>query len=963
MKRPVNFGTFFLYLYHMKKAAALLLVLIWVDTQLYAQEFPKNETNNIRIDPFQFTTIDASEFCWAYDMVYDKKGNTISAGYLRGYLTDTAVHLTSDECGSFCSDKLYLAKQTRDGKREWVNSAIGNVRPTGVRINKKGEICLAGSFYGKRPIFLGTHQTQATDSSAAMIDQGFFITKYKSTGEIIACKIISGKELFAFELDDKGNFYLGGCDEFRTSKDKSYSRRKLKLIRINSDFTSNFTFTGDTLGDSHISSISIQKNILAAMLVYSDTCITPFFTLKNNYEQHGALCYLNTDGKFIRVQSEVNGQLINPGIALLDDDQSIYLATGGYNHPQHLIKLNGAGYVIWQEMITKPSMNTITKLLIHENNLLFCGYGYGALFGANSTMQYAYKAKISTDFFICSYTKNGQVNWLKAGGDQGTEYCQSIAIYKDELAAFGFVPYGGKFTFNEQSFSTRNSLWLAKFKLNSLAHMNIWEPNPIKLETPKFVVNETNCSCTIKADGNEDKFMQSASSFIDDAPLEKYIGWKLDSGYQLDRNAYLFNFYAQPSHGEGFYTFKLYTFKPLKLVHPNNLFTLNLTPCVAEANINGVPISIGVSYGIRKYHPGFEVEKFDSSVFAIYDILQTVNNRSTEDILLRAIDEGDGYFDYNKWITHINTTYHLTVPKKFTDLYQLANKVIQQLDARKIDLDTFMVKEFVKTGKHTAKIKPEEWQKLCDLFEYNFERDLPYFYRFLFPSVNASSTSPFIAYELSTRAISAWNDILHAPDTLNSQIKPSRILAQSSEFRLTSDGKSEISVTKWYHNKSVIMGTQARFKIKEAMYIGNEQNSQQVFGADFLQLCKDTTVKQQVGYIEGFRFENIKYINEVASYQGLLVKDGTMWMEKDSTVIRGNINHLILNNQIIAGTISFPLTVLDNGNWLIGTEQAHFNLKPNDAESTFRNIGFNNVLIKNNGNTLSVSFLKLPKHE
>ncbi len=947
----------------MKKALALLLLLVRVNTLLVAQEFPKNETNHIRIDPFQLTTIDASEFCWAYDMLYDKKGNTISTGYLRGYQTDTSIHLTSDECGAFCSDKLYLAKHSRDGKREWINSAVGNVRPTAVRINKKGEICLAGSFYGRRPLFLGTHQTQATDSSTAIIDQGFFITKYKSTGEIIACKLISGKELFAFELDDKGNFYLGGCDEFRTSKDPSYSRRKLKLIRVNANFSKGFTLLGDTLGDSHISSISIHKNLLATMLVYSDTCITPFFTLKSNYEQHGALCYLNTDGKFIRVQSEINGQQINPGIALLDRDQSIYLATGGYNHPQHLMKLNTSGAVIWQELITKPSTNIITKLLLHKNNLLFCGYGYGALFGVNSAMQYAYKAKTSTDFFICSYTKNGQVNWLKAGGDQGTEYCQSIAIYKDELAAFGFIPYGGKFTFNQRSFSSRNSLWLAKFKLDSLARMNIWEPNPLKAEEPTFMVNSADCSCTLKADGNEDKFMQSASSFIDDTPIEKYIGWKLDSGYQLDRNAYLFNFYAQPSHGEGFYSFKLYTFKPLKLVHPNNLFTLNLTPCAAEANVNGVPISMGISYGIRKYDPGFEVEKFDSSVSAIYAILRTVNNTSTEDLLLRAIDEGDGYFDYNKWITHINATYHLTVSKKFTDLYQLVNRVIQQLESRKIDLDSFMVKEFVKTGKHTTKIKPEEWQKLCDLFEYNFERDLPYLYRFLFPSVNTSATSPFIAYELSTRAISAWNDILHAPDTLNGIIKPSRILAQSSEFRLTSDGKSEITVTKWHHNKSAVTGTRAHFKIKEAMYIGNEQNFLQVFGADFVQLCKDTTVKQKAGYVDGFRFENTKYIDELASFQGLLVKDGTMWMEKDSTMIRGNITHLILNNQIIAGTVSFPLTVLNNGNWLIGTEQAHFNIKPTDAERTFSSIGFDNVLVRNEGNALLVSFLKRPKHE
>ena len=272
----------------MKKAAALLLLFLVVVQQLLAQEFPKNETNNIRIDPFQWNAIDANEFCWAYDVVYDKKGSTISVGYLRGYISDTSVHLASDDCGSFCSDKLYIAKHDKTGKPQWINSAIGNIRPTAVRINKHGEICVAGSFYGKLPLFLGTHQTQATDSSAAQLERGFFITKYKSTGEIAACKIVAGMELYAFELDDEDNFYLGGCEEFRTSKEWSLVRRKLKLQRINKDLTEGFTLTGDTLGDSHINSISIVKKHLVAMFTYSDTCND--FTCRNF---SGAFVYSN----------------------------------------------------------------------------------------------------------------------------------------------------------------------------------------------------------------------------------------------------------------------------------------------------------------------------------------------------------------------------------------------------------------------------------------------------------------------------------------------------------------------------------------------------------------------------------------------------------------------------------------------------------------------------------------------
>ncbi len=114
----------------MKKAAALLLTVGILFKLAGAQEFPKNETNHIRIDPFQLNVIHASEFCWAYDVTFDKKGNTFSTGYLRGYVSDTSAHLTSDNCGYFCTDKLYLAKHTPAGKRSWINSAIGNVRPT-----------------------------------------------------------------------------------------------------------------------------------------------------------------------------------------------------------------------------------------------------------------------------------------------------------------------------------------------------------------------------------------------------------------------------------------------------------------------------------------------------------------------------------------------------------------------------------------------------------------------------------------------------------------------------------------------------------------------------------------------------------------------------------------------------------------------------------------------------------------
>jgi hypothetical protein len=947
----------------MKKVVAPLLLFWVVALQLNAQEFPKNETNNIRIDPFQWNTIDASEFCWAYDVVYDKNGSTISTGYLRGNVSDTSVQLASDHCGSFCTDKLYLAKHDKSGKREWINSAIGNIRPTVVRINKQGEICLAGSFNGKLPLFLGTHQTQATDSSASHLRQGLFITKYKSNGEIIACKLLSGMEMYAFELDDYDNFYIGGCDEFRTSKEWSLSRRKFKFQRINKNLTEGFSLFGDTLGDSHINSISIIKKQVLVMLTYSDTCKTSYFTLANNHEQQGALIYLTTDGVFKGIKSEVNGQNLNPGIAVLDKNLNVYMATGGYNHPQHIRKLNASGNIVWEELITKPSMNMVTKILLHKNEILFCGYGYGALFGVNSPQQYAYKAKTSTDFYIASYTLNGQVKWLKAGGDEATEYCQSIAVYKDELCAFGFVAFGGKTTFGQLTLNTKNTLWLAKFKLDSLAYMDVWKPNQIIAEPSPFSVNESDCSCKIKADGNENHFMPSVGSIIDDGVIERYLVWKMDSGFQLYKNAFVFNFYAQPSYSESYYSFKLYSVKPIKIIHPKKLFTLNLMPCLAENNWNHIPISLSISDGIKKYNRRFDSDNFDSSLYSVYDVLRTINNTNFETLLQRTLDEGDGYFNYNKWISDINKKYHLKVSKEFTDLNQLVQHVISQLENKQIDLDSFLISNMIKSGNHSPKIKPEEWQKLCDIFEYSFDRDLNSLFAFVFPSFRASASPKFISFELNPEILCAWNDIKQLPEYTNGKRKHTIILGQCSEFELNSTGITSLKINKWYHNKCNITGTKALLKIKNATYVSRNEAYNMLYSYDFNSLFRDSITKTNNQYVDDiYPNSAYSYSTDFSMFEGLLITEGNLWLPIGREGLKTDIKSLIINNNLLAGTIKLPLEIIDNGSWKIGTAQSSFTAKPIEWNSLLDDLGFDNISFEQDNTSLLISFVKRQIH-
>lgn len=943
----------------MKKAAALLLTIGILFKLAGAQEFPKNETNHIRIDPFQLNVIHASEFCWAYDVTFDKKGNTFSTGYLRGYVSDTSAHLTSDNCGYFCTDKLYLAKHTPAGKRSWINSAIGNVRPTAVRINKHGEICLAGSFYGKLPVFLGTHYTQATDSSAGKIDQGFFITKYKSTGEIIACKIIPGKELFAFELDDDGNFYLGGCDEFRTSKEWSLSRRKFKLQRINNDFTNGFTWIADTLGDSHINSLSIYKNQLVALVTFSDTLNTANFKLNSNYMQRGALVYYNTAGNFIAVQDSIEHKCIDPGIASYDENGYLYLATGGYNHPQNIYALKPNGEVIWHMPIVKPSSNFITKLLPYQNKLYLCGYGYGALFGVNTSAQlYAYKAKSSTDFFMAAFTQKGELSWLKAGGGEGTEYCQSMAIYKNEIAAFGFATFGGNFTFNDSSFKASNSIWLAKFKLDALQQMNIWEPNPIKVNPLPYEINEVTCTCTIKADGNENKFMPSVSSFITQTRFSQLTGWHVDSSYALEKNAFLYNFYANPSHSDSYYSFSLYTVKPLKIKHPKNLFTINFTPCLAQAKWNSIPVSMGIDNGIRKYDVNFEPETFDSSTQAIYTILRTINNHTDEELLDHVLYEGDGYFDYLKWINTINRKYKLQVSTKHSITKNLIDDVLNQLSQKQVSIDTFLLREFIYTYPTQTKVNATEWNRLCNLFEYDFSGNLDELYAFLNPAINATLEPKFFTTEITPDILCAWNELAQKPYLVDEKLQPTTILAKCTQFDFISQQGSKAQVEKWYHNRCNITGTQLLLKFKDAKYIDTDNERRNYRQHAFYELLIDTTIPARKHHVDGFYHHEITYLNDITNFCGLYTNSALIWLPINQKLMKSQVEGLVVNNLFIAATIEIAAQKLPNNVFQFSNNNEVLTINEDELMNQLNNLGFDKFIYQYTEGILKISFIK-----
>ncbi len=902
--------------------STLICVTAFFFNNSLAQEYLDIESNNIRIDPEWVATNEAIGFSNAYDSKTDKDGNIFTTGYFQNSLI-TENKTISPQCklNDSCSDIYFLSKRDNKGNLLWIRYANGNSRPCKIAIDSKGFIYIAGAVYSKELFFTSLDSIIIKLDKPYNYNSGIFICKYDTYGKLIISKFYSeGKSEFPNDLvvDNKDNIYLGGAYQFRNFKKRDEVKNSFLLLKLNSNFEKQWEQKGDTIGSSHINSLflDLNANIYSTGSFHNKLKLEKTLLINAGYEQNFFVAKFNGKGKLDWATDSLRKFKAGWGSGIVCDKQgNAYVSVNTSESHSFLTKFDSKGKMQWINTIKGNSSNNSQKILIDEkDNIYLAGEGYGAVFGSNSSSFFSYKSHGSIDFYIAKYNSKGECLWLKTGGGKGTDYCKSISIYKNELYAFGI--FRNEMIFNQTLIkSNYNAFWLAKFDLKKL---ELIEKSPQKLiveneESPnKFNINNISCTC-YQYVANQTGFSPTLKTFYSYESFNKITGWKiLDSETLFDR-VYLKNLQTTSNIFGSFFSFTAVAYKPIRLIHPDNTFTVNITPCTNENKNSELPLNINYEHLIKKHIPDFDVDLFDKSASSYLKLIVKILGRERSEILNKVLFENN-LLDIQQFIKNINTKYKTKIKLDSLDQEKSINHIIKEFENKKIDLYTFILNEFILSDNTIHKINTDEKTKMENIFrEWFGNSNIDDLDNVIYPRFSSTINTKNINIEISESVIRKWDVLRNKPvKGLNKKYIPTNILSETSSLTYSISNGLDALITNVCTTPTEISGTKILLNFNNAFLIASKtKNDQLLEYSNYPLFVKDSILipihDMGVDNITKFTYDSL-----LTNFTGLLILNATLNIPFKTKVINILSSSIILNNKLIAGSFTIPTQDLSN---------------------------------------------------
>lgn len=952
----------------------LFLNCLFIST-LSAQEYLDIESNNVRIDPDWTATYEAGDFVWAYDVATDKSGNIYSTGYFQKNLkVGKSVFYPGTKCYSRCPDTYFLMKHDSKGNLAWIQYGIGSSRPCKVAVDDKGFIYTVGSTYDKELYFT------SSDSTKVKLDRpnyfsGIFICKYDANGKIIKTKFLSEKISESsndFFIDNKNNFYIGGEYEFRNYDRKYESRKSYLLMKLNEDWELIWKQKGDTIGQSTITSLYIDKsynvyatgNFISIIDFGSKKNISqnkpPFQTYQNSFAAK-----FNDKGKLEWALDSIGAFTLGSGKGIVCDKKgNVYVAANSGFSKIFFSKIDKNGKLQWYHTIKGKSSIDNTKMLIDDDdNIYLCGEGYGAVFGSNGPELFSYKSKGATDFYFAKYNTKGECLWLKAGGGKGTDYCKSIALYKNDLIAFGW--FASEMSFRDSAIKSNSgyTFWLAKFNLKKIESSNTQTSVKPDNVQEKFKINSTTCEC-FQVMEKQNGFTPSINTLVTYKEFKKIIGWQCFGNEKSYDGIFFKNLQTSSGSDASFYSLNAIAYKPIRLVNPDNSFGINLTPCTDEKNIFELPVTVNYTHGIKKYIPDFEYNEFDHTAKSYLNVFMNIAGIEEEELLGKVL------FDYTvvdlgEFISRINQQYKMQIKLDEESTEESIKRIIEELQKKNINLNDFVLNEFILSEKTTHKIDNTE----AEHFEMIFSKWLGNFTidgidkGIIYPKINANFTAKNIGLDISENIIRRWDALKNKSATdKNGKFIQATILADVSGVKYSNIDGFSASMENICFTRSEITGTGILFSFSKAILTSsNEEYPNNLDLYNYPMFIMDSVFENSepiYGYV-------YNYDTLLTNFSGLLIKSATFNIPFKNKIITANGSNIILNNKLISGTILFRTYGLTDSKTMptkiqIGADEKNtLETTLEELEKYFKNIGLSDFKFVKKGGQLKMYFKKV----
>jgi hypothetical protein len=525
------------------------------------------------------------------------------------------------------------------------------------------------------------------------------------------------------------------------------------------------------------------------------------------------------------------------------------------------------------------------------------------------------------------------------------------------------------------AFATQTNVFLVSFSLFFLFKFNLFtqayfdneqelqKTTKFDILKEEFKIDSTTCECFQMME-KQNGFSPLLNTLLSYKDFKELIGWQFFGNENSYNRIFFKNLQNLTNRDAAVYSLTAIAYKPIRVVNPNKSFGINLTPCTDEKNIFELPITINYVHSIKKYIPDFEYKDFNHTAKSYLNVLINIAEIEEEELLGKVL------FDYSEidlkdFITKINQEYKTQIILNGKSKEERIKEIVKELKEKKFNINDFVLNEFILSEKTIHKINDTETQQL----EIIFSEWLGYFSiddiekGMIYPKIDANFTTKNIGIDISENIIRRWNGLKNKPVTDKSgKFIPASILADVSEVKYSNNEGFSVSMNNVCFTPSEITGTGIMFLFSNATLTNpNLEYPDKLELYNYPLFIMDSMVENSKLIIGDL----YNYDTLLTNFSGLFIKSGTFTIPFKKKKITANGSNIILNNQLISGTILFQTFGLTDSKTtpikiqLGANEKITLNTTVEELEKYFKSIGLTDFKIEIEDGQLKMYFKKV----
>jgi hypothetical protein len=212
-----------------------------------------------------------------------------------------------------------------------------------------------------------------------------------------------------------------------------------------------------------------------------------------------------------------------------------------------------------------------------------------------------------------------------------------------------------------------------------------------------------NCACpVIKYINQPAQYYRPLSGLISYHEFQRLNQWKLPYGIKSFDSLFVIK---EESSGSGDDFFKELTIAsprdPIKLVHPDGTFTLNLTPCADENHHYVLPLNVTCKPPVTSEMRNVDFSKFENTTLGYVHLYMQLSGQRPDQMIRLAFKEwarNYGPERVNQAITNINEAYNTGIPavteKNYADSLMISG-VLDSLVSKKLRQERVFTTGFI----------------------------------------------------------------------------------------------------------------------------------------------------------------------------------------------------------------------------------------------------------------------------